>query len=278
MRTIFTNHQNIKTKLRSASAFIIVLLFADLFLINKSFSQAASSTWALTTNANASNSGNVSGGAHSFVGVTGSYNATDGALASNWSTTISSSKYYQVTIAPTASTNLSVTSVSFYHISHNSSMTVRVMYSLNGFATAGTQIGTDITTNSDQTSAQFVSPALSIQVNSGQTLTLRIYGAASSNLRQLGVRSLVISGTTTLNCPTITASVTGQSNLTCNLSGNGSITINATGGTGPWSYSVDNGATYTASATNPYVFGGLIAGQYKIRVKDANGCESKPVQ
>jgi len=78
--------------------------------------------------------------------------------------------------------------------------------------------------------------------------------------------------------PLPTATVTGQSDLKCYLSGDGSITINAASGTGPWSYSVDNGLNYTASATNPFVFGGLAAGQYKIRVKDANGCESKSVQ
>jgi hypothetical protein len=72
-----------------------------------------------------------------------------------------------------------------------------------------------------------------------------------------------------------TASVTGQSNLTCYLSGNGSIIVSATGGSGSgYNYSINNGTNYQATGT----FNGLTAGTYKIRVKDNNGCESKPVQ
>jgi PKD repeat protein len=49
---------------------------------------------------------------------------------------------------------------------------------------------------------------------------------------------------------------------------NGSIGISATGGTGPYLYSIDNGATFTLSAN----FTGLSAGTYTIIVEDANGC------
>ncbi|MBP7867975.1 MAG: putative Ig domain-containing protein, partial [Acidobacteria bacterium] len=48
---------------------------------------------------------------------------------------------------------------------------------------------------------------------------------------------------------------------------NGSITVNASGGTAPLSYSKD-GTTYQASN----VFPGLAAGSYPITVKDAHGC------
>ncbi|AKQ46482.1 hypothetical protein TH63_13990 [Rufibacter radiotolerans] len=54
---------------------------------------------------------------------------------------------------------------------------------------------------------------------------------------------------------------------TCGSS-NGSITAsNVTGGTAPYTYSVD-GTTFQSAAT----FGSLMAGAYTVRVKDANGC------
>ena len=48
---------------------------------------------------------------------------------------------------------------------------------------------------------------------------------------------------------------------------NGTITINATGGTAPLMYSINNGDTFQAGN----IFSGLNSGQYFIQVKDANG-------
>jgi hypothetical protein len=53
----------------------------------------------------------------------------------------------------------------------------------------------------------------------------------------------------------------------------GSITITASGGTGPWTYSKD-GTNYL-SGPNPYTFSGLPAGtNYNLIIKDNNGCPS----
>lgn len=49
---------------------------------------------------------------------------------------------------------------------------------------------------------------------------------------------------------------------------NASINVAASGGTGPYLYSLDNGATYTSGS----VFTNINAGSYFIRVKDALGC------
>jgi len=69
------------------------------------------------------------------------------------------------------------------------------------------------------------------------------------------------------NTPTGFTSTTVSS--TCGAR-NGSIIITGvTGGTGPYMYSQDNGATYQASAT----LTGFAAGSHKIQVKDVNGCE-----
>lgn len=58
-----------------------------------------------------------------------------------------------------------------------------------------------------------------------------------------------------------------NTNATCG-SNTGTVTASATGGTSPYQYSINNGATYQ---TNNF-FTGLIAGTYTLTVKDANNC------
>jgi PKD repeat protein len=78
-------------------------------------------------------------------------------------------------------------------------------------------------------------------------------------------------GTVTLtNPPALT--ITGITGVdpSCNGGTNGSITINATGGTAPLQYSIDNGVTFQAGNN----FTGLSAGTYDIVVEDASGCQT----
>jgi hypothetical protein len=65
---------------------------------------------------------------------------------------------------------------------------------------------------------------------------------------------------------TLTASVTSKSNAGC-LGNDGSITMAGAGGTGPYTYSINNGGFQSNST-----FGGLIPGTYSVRVKDAKTC------
>lgn len=51
---------------------------------------------------------------------------------------------------------------------------------------------------------------------------------------------------------------------------NGSITVTATGGTGPYQYSINGGTTFQSSN----LFTGLAGGTYNVVVKDANNCTS----
>jgi hypothetical protein len=84
-----------------------------------------------------------------------------------------------------------------------------------------------------------------------------------------------ISATTTANITqsaAIATSVTNQADPNC-FGTSGTIMIAATGGNGSFNYSIDNGVNYQASN----IFN-VVAGLYKIRVKDSNGCESKLVQ
>lgn len=65
----------------------------------------------------------------------------------------------------------------------------------------------------------------------------------------------------------ITASII-VSNATCNGTPTGSITINASNGVPPYSYSINGGGSFQAGN----VFTSLSAGIYNIVVRDANGC------
>lgn len=67
------------------------------------------------------------------------------------------------------------------------------------------------------------------------------------------------------NAPTITASSTDEN---CSA-GDGTITLNATGGAGSYQYSIDNGTTFQGSGN----FSGLSSGTYTIVVEDAVGCQ-----
>ncbi len=60
-----------------------------------------------------------------------------------------------------------------------------------------------------------------------------------------------------------------SNNITCNGANDGNITIIVSGGTPPYMYSIDGGATYLS---NGGIFPGLSPASYNISVQDGNGC------
>ncbi|MVM36644.1 hypothetical protein GO730_01440 [Spirosoma sp. HMF3257] len=73
----------------------------------------------------------------------------------------------------------------------------------------------------------------------------------------------------TITQPATLSVVIGKTNVTtCSGATNGSISVTATGGSGSYQYSRDNGATYQTSST----FSDLAAGPYQVVVKDGNNC------
>ena len=166
------------------------------------------------------------------------------------------------------------------------SVTSPVNYCLNATASALTATGTSLTWYaSDQVTVLPGAPT-PVTTSTGSTsyYVSQTIGCESAKAQiVVNVNSLP------------TASVSGQSNLTCYLSGNGSISVSASPGPASnYMFSIDNGTHYyntnsnsgtippfyipNASYTHPGAFSGLPSGTYKIRVKDNNGCESKSVQ
>lgn len=76
----------------------------------------------------------------------------------------------------------------------------------------------------------------------------------------------------TISDPSTVTFTTTVTDILCNGSCNGSIVINAAGGTGSYSYSIDNGVTFQASNT----FSALCAGSYDVVVMDSLGCLATP--
>jgi hypothetical protein len=67
-------------------------------------------------------------------------------------------------------------------------------------------------------------------------------------------------------CPTITSTISGQTNVLCNGQSTGAATVTANGGTGPYTY------TWTPGNLNGGTQSGLAANVYTVNIVDANLC------
>ena len=103
----------------------------------------------------------------------------------------------------------------------------------------------------------------------GGTFTGLAAGVYTVTVRDAnGCKSTTIVTIANTNGPALTYTST---NADCG-SNNGTVTANASGGTAPYTYSI-NGATFQSSN----FFTGLIGGTYTLTVKDANGCTNAVV-
>lgn len=76
--------------------------------------------------------------------------------------------------------------------------------------------------------------------------------------------------------PSILYASTSKVDVSCYGGENGSITVDAKGGTPPYRFSNDDGLSFTVAST-PYTFTGLSSANYKIVVKDANECMTNTI-
>ncbi|MUV04669.1 T9SS type A sorting domain-containing protein [Flavobacterium rakeshii] len=70
----------------------------------------------------------------------------------------------------------------------------------------------------------------------------------------------------------MSASITSQTNVTCNGESTGSLTVQQSGGDAPFSYSWSNGISLLNSPSSTNTQNDLAAGSYTVIITDANGC------
>lgn len=286
MRLRFTNHQTKKTKLRQAGVFIIALLVANLFLINVSaqtytknlysqdfgtgtsfpsgWSASGMNPWTISTSTS-STTPTFSGGSNAFCGTGSSITLTfNGSLSTVGYTNITVlwAGWRNSTRALTfewSSNGSTWNSVSYNDVSNNSTWAY-----VSGTGGAGTRI--------------------SLPAGAAGVSNLR-FRWTISNSSGYRIDDFTVEGTAP--CPTITASAT-KNDVSCFNTSTGIITITGSGGTSPYSFSIDNGSNFNATtiAGASYVpinstsgkFINLPVNSYKIMVQDVNGCKSKSVQ
>lgn len=112
-------------------------------------------------------------------------------------------------------------------------------------------------------------PPYSYEWSTGET-TQEITSLASANYNVTVTdgNGCVIVASVYISEPDWLSFTTTTENVTCNGDRDGSIIIEAAGGTAPYSYSFDSGASYSSTAAMT----GLYPGDYGIAVQDANGC------
>ncbi|HRX30599.1 MAG TPA: gliding motility-associated C-terminal domain-containing protein [Tenuifilaceae bacterium] len=97
-----------------------------------------------------------------------------------------------------------------------------------------------------------------------------IPGTYTVEINDLNSCGPVVAGPFTINEPAELTFTYTTVDLVCNGDGNGEITVTASGGTLPYEYSFDGGATFGLSNT----INTLSGGTYTVIVRDANGCTS----
>lgn len=148
-------------------------------------------------------------------------------------------------------------------------VTSPVTYCLNAAAIPLTALGTSLLWYTTSTGGTGTTTAPTPVTTSAGTTSYYVSQTISCESPRTRIDVIVTSN------PLPIATITSQTNLTCYGVNTGEITIRASGGTPPYTFSINNGSTYPGSGNSSYQFSNLPAGNnYKIRVKDNNGCES----
>lgn len=114
-------------------------------------------------------------------------------------------------------------------------------------------------------------PGYTYALNSGAYGSSNVFSNLAAGSYTIKVRDrsgCEMSKTTSISqSSSVEVSISSQSPVTCGEVANGSVTLSASGGAPPYSYSKD-GTNYGSSAS----FTGLAEGNYTLYVKDASGC------
>lgn len=232
--------------------------------MNGVMGQSASGTWALTSSATVSESGNVTGSSMAIGSGVGSvsFASSNGASSNGWDNgTLNSNDYYEYAISPSSGNTLTVSDISFYYSVSGGSMNLAVYYSTDNFANT-TQLGSNVNGFSNTSSTtQFTQTSLNISVANGSILKVRVYGwGASASTRTFRNKTFVITGTASASCTppaSQTTSLTANTITTTSSNyaftrGNGDNVLVVARLNGTSSVAPTSGTTYTPSSTGSF--------------------------
>ena len=155
--------------------------------------------------------------------------------------------------------------------------TATISYSAAGFCKSVTSV---VPTINGSAGGAFSVAGLTINTSTGQinpsTSTAGTYTVHYQIAGGNGCAAVDATASVAVNALPVSA-VPNQTNITCYAANDGTITVSAAGGSGPYTFSIDNGVSYLPpTGTNMRLFSGLAPNSpYKIKVKDNLGCESK---
>jgi len=97
--------------------------------------------------------------------------------------------------------------------------------------------------------------------------------ASTYNIIVEDINGCQTAGSITLNDPIAISYSATSTNENCG-SGDGSLTLNASGGSGSFQYSIDGGTNFQSSGS----FTGLTAGNYNVVIEDTFGCQTSGIE
>ncbi|MET3034409.1 SprB repeat-containing protein, partial [Flavobacterium johnsoniae] len=107
--------------------------------------------------------------------------------------------------------------------------------------------------------------------NTGTFANLTQTGSYTANVTD--ANNCIASSTFTLSTPSAPSASIAGSDICYDANNQATITVTASGGVGPYQYSINNGTSYQSSGT----FANLLPGSYTVLVKDAFGCTSTAI-
>ncbi|NDC07664.1 MAG: hypothetical protein EBZ86_10190 [Synechococcaceae bacterium WB9_2_069] len=119
----------------------------------------------------------------------------------------------------------------------------------------------------DLTVAGGIAPYIFTWSNGASTEDLSSLTAGNYSVSVTDFNGCTANANVTITQPTLLTTSASSTNVTCNGLNNGTATVTAAGGTAPYTYLWNSGAT-TPSITN------LAPGNYSVTVTDANGCSA----
>ncbi|MBD3748267.1 MAG: T9SS type A sorting domain-containing protein [Sphingobacteriales bacterium] len=192
----------------------LLLLFTICFFFTQGYAQLA--IWNYTSSPSTFDATSVDANttATAITVSAGSifYQTLPAIYVSSWSTNSSfstSGKYWEFSVSPKSGYKLTISSISFDAGRTTSGpQTIEAQYSLDGFATAGTSFGTYGNTNTSSLTT-FSNSSLSLTINNGTTLTIRLWGYAASSTGNFRLNNIIIGGASSV-LPISLTSFTGK--------------------------------------------------------------------